>query len=105
VAGQQGRLGFPPFDIFSSQLLAGVIMTIGLPQGPIMYQAAPPELRARTYVLLAATQIKASMDEAEKQGAPGFDAWFPPTPDVDRVREQMRQYLDQTREKGRTELK
>lgn len=105
VAGSQGRLGFPPFDFFSSQLLAGVIMTVGIPQGPIIYNNAPPELRARAYVFLAASQWKQTIDAAAEQGAPAFDAWFPPPANVEQVREELRRYMSQGAEKGNTELK
>jgi hypothetical protein len=82
-----------------------MIMTVGLPQGPIMYQAAPPELSSRAYVFLAASQVKATLDEAEKQGAPGFDSWFPPPANVDQAREELRRMVQPNGEAGRTELK
>lgn len=105
VSGEQGRLGFPPFEIFASQIFAGIIMSIGVPQGPIMYQAAPTWLRARAYVFLSASDIKPSMDQAEQAGAPSFDAWFPPPEGVEAVREEMRRFFDQRDGKGTTELK
>lgn len=105
LAGTQGRLGFPPFDIYAAQVLAGIIMSIGLPQGPIMYQSAPDELKSRTYVLLAATQLRLQLDEAEKAGAPGFDSWFPPPAGVEQVRDEMRRYFEQIQNKGSMQLK
>ncbi len=105
VAGSQGRLGFPPFDFFSSQLLSGVIMTVGIPQGPIIYNNAPPELRARAYVFLSASQWKKTIDATAAQGAPAFDTWFPPPRNVDQVREELRKFMQQGVEKGNTELK
>lgn len=106
VAGEQGRLGFPPFDIFASQILAGLIMAAGVPQGPILYQSAPPELRCRAYIFLSAESIKPAMDAAAaEQGAPPFDAWFPPPQGVEQCRQELQMWFQRGPDQGRTELK
>lgn len=105
VSGEQGRLGFPPFEIFASQVFSGIVMSIGVPQGPIMYQSAPTWLRARAYVFLSASDVKPAMDQSEQSGAPAFDAWFPPPEGVEATRDEMRRYFDQRDGKGTTDLK
>jgi len=105
LAGQDGRMGFPPFDILAAQVLASLVLSVNVPQGPLMYQAAPPELRARTYVLLSMSQAKPAMDQMAQQGSPEFDSWFPPPPSTDGARQEMLAYIQQGSSNGRTELK
>ncbi|MFN7022169.1 MAG: hypothetical protein ACK4WH_12700, partial [Phycisphaerales bacterium] len=81
VAGKEGRMGFPPFYILASNVLARLIIAADVPQGPSMYRRAPNELKARTYVVLEELGYPARFEQAEKQGQPGFRVWFPPPSD------------------------
>lgn len=86
-----GRLGFPEFETFAATLLAGLIESAGLPQGPIMYQRAPAELQGRAYALLEGGRLYRFLQQDAKPGEPGtFQVWFPEPEGVDRYRKLMR---------------
>jgi len=89
VAGEQGRLGFPPFMVFASDFLSRIIIAANVPQGPTIYQRAPEALRARTYVLLEFNGLRGAIDKAAEQGSPAFDVWFPPPPGVEEARAEL----------------
>lgn len=89
VAGEQGRLGFPSFDLMSSQILAGLIEAAGIPQGPIIFKRAPADLQGQAYVYLERSRLREFLANVEKQGGAGFDVWFPEPPGVDFFRQRM----------------
>jgi hypothetical protein len=92
-AGPAGRLGFPPFNYMCAQAFAGMIEQAGLPDGAIMYRAAPPELSGRAYVFLERTVMKSQMDAA----SPGsFASWFPP-PSPAELEHHRREMIEATR--------
>ena len=89
VAGEQGRLGFPEFDVLAGQLFAGLIEAAGVPAGPTMFRRAPADLQARAYVSLERSAMRLRMDQDAKQGAPGFEVWFPEPKGVGLYRMQL----------------
>lgn len=90
VAGPAGRMGFPAFEQFAGQVLAQLVQMIGVPQGPMLYQRAPPDLQARAFAVLERQPIKSGMDAAaQEQGAPTFDTWFPEPPGLAAARLEM----------------
>lgn len=107
VAGQNGRMGFPPFDQFAAQLLAGLIENAGLPAGPIMYRRAPADLQGRTYVYLERTQMRQGLDAAAKSkaGSPDFETWFAKPQNVEAYRLQIFNDATDPMLQGRTEVK
>ncbi|MCC6322016.1 MAG: hypothetical protein IT438_11345 [Phycisphaerales bacterium] len=106
VAGKEGRMGFPPFYILASNVLARLIIAADVPQGPAMFRRAPDELRPRTWVLLEEFGYPARFAEAEKQGQPGFKVWFPEPSGVAAAREEFQREADRVKQPaGQTELK
>lgn len=78
VAGNEGRMGMPPFDQFAATVLAGMAEEAGVPQGALMYRRAPTDLQARAYVLLERSMMRGRLDaNAQQSGSPPFDFWFP----------------------------
>jgi hypothetical protein len=65
------------FADVASQVFVAMVASVGLSEGSITYNRAPPDLRIRAYDLLA-NQIKAQVDAAGGQNGPRFDSWFPP---------------------------
>jgi hypothetical protein len=106
-AGQVGRMGFPPFDIYSSNLFAQYIQMAGLPNGSIMYRRAPGDLQCRTYAMLERMPIHGQIKQMEAQGAPAFDVWFPPPPAevLGPCREEMMRNMTESQGQGKVELK
>lgn len=106
-AGQVGRMGFPPFDVYASNVFAQMIQMAGLPNGPIMYRRAPGDLRCRTYAMLERFPMHEQIKSLESQGAPAFDVWFPPPPPevLGPCREQMLRDVAEFEGKGRVEMK
>ncbi len=101
---KEGRMGFPPFENWSAETFAQVIQMAGLPAGPTMYRRASPDLRENTYAFLERMPIARSMKEAEKNGVPAFDVWFPPPENLAAVR--LRMFPSESDpNRGRTELK
>lgn len=113
VAGEQGRMGLPPFDLFAAQVFAGLIMAADIPQGPVMYQKAPPELQARAYIYLELNGMKDRLALSPEDAAlpldqrpPDFDTWFPPPPNLEQIRAQIQRTIRENREgRGSTDLK
>jgi hypothetical protein len=99
----QGRLGFPEFDLYASQVLAQIVEMAGLPQGPIMFRRAPADLQARAFVFLERGRLREILNGIEKEGGPGFAAWFPEPPGAGVFREQY--FGGQDADKGRTEVR
>jgi hypothetical protein len=89
VTGPEGRLGFPAFDLMSSQIFAGLIEAAGIPQGPIMFKRAPADLQGQAYVYLERSKLRQFLAGVEKQGGAGFDVWFPEPAGVDFFRQRM----------------
>lgn len=90
ITGPEGRLGFPPLETYSAQVLAQCVIMIDFPHGPLLYRKAPPELQARAYVILERSPLKPQLDKAGKEtGGPDFNTWFPPPPNVELFRAEM----------------
>jgi hypothetical protein len=70
-----------------------------------MYRRAPADLQCRTWVMLETFPIHEQIEQMEKQGAPKFDVWFPPTPGTSACREEMLRNLSEFEKKGRVEVK
>lgn len=100
VAGQQGRLGFPPFPVMAADLLARIIISADLPQGPQMYKNAPEALRARVYVALEFHGLKNAINSRVQGDEPDFDIWFPPPPGVEQARAEMQAEAERIKRVG-----
>ena len=91
-SGAGGRLGFPPFNYMAAQALAGMAEEGGIPDGAMMYRAAPEELRGRAYVFLERTVMRQQLDAAAAEGQQRpFNFWFPAPSDqaLARYRQEM----------------
>jgi hypothetical protein len=73
------------FPRVAGQVLAVLIGNAGLPDGPAMYQRAPDDLKARTYVLMERMNLRAYFE----QGGTSFDVFFPPVPGIEEYRAQL----------------
>jgi tetratricopeptide (TPR) repeat protein len=96
------------FELVSAQVLATLIATAGIPDGPVMYRRAPVELQALTYVALEQMNLKQRFEGTGIAGEGGesqFDAFFPPPADLDQWRATLESKLQRARELGNIELK
>ncbi len=95
------------FDAFAGEILAGVIIGAGFPDGPIIYSRAPTLLQQYAYVILEQSYLKDVLAStgAEDSGM-GFSAWFAPPPDLEAFRARLRQRQQQQDDaRNRLELK
>ncbi|HYE02908.1 MAG TPA: hypothetical protein VD963_06705, partial [Phycisphaerales bacterium] len=95
------------FDVYAARVLAGLVQAAQIPDGPVMYQAAPADLQARTYAMLDLSGFKAEVDALAQgqEGAPTFDHWFPPPQGMEPVMEATREYLRTARAEHGVEVK
>ena len=107
VAGETGRMGFPDFEYYAPQIFSTMIKVARIPQGPMMYRAAPPELQALTYVFLENDpDVKGPLAEQERAGGLSFNAWFPPPMGLDQARARLRTLEEQMQRSSKnTDLK
>ncbi len=99
-----GRMGFPPFDLYASQVLAQIVEMAGLPQGPMIFRRAPPDLQARAYVFLERGRLRRGLEEGSDPGQSAFDVWFPEPPGAPAFR---REFFNEDAKPvmGKTEVK
>jgi hypothetical protein len=108
AAGGTGRMGFPPFPVYSASIFAQLINASGPVSGSTMYRRAPADLQCMTYAMLERMPMKANIDATSKHDSsfPGFDVWFPqpPAASLDRCREELKQQQDANEpRRGRSE--
>ena len=78
------------FDAFAGEILAGVIMGAGFPDGPIIYSRAPTLLQQYAYVILEQSYLRDMLASADGEGGDeGFHAWFAPPPDIEVFRARL----------------
>ncbi|MBX3357809.1 MAG: hypothetical protein KF745_05210 [Phycisphaeraceae bacterium] len=85
------------FDTYAARILANAIIFTGLPDGSIMYNRAPDDLKIKAYQLLAGSPLAADLDAVEASGGSGFSIWFPPPPGLEEYRKNL---LEQARLKA-----
>lgn len=105
ITGENGRMGWPPFEKSAAQLLGQMISMAGMPRGPTMYRRAPVELQARTYAVLERLPMRQQIEAQTAAGkGPAFNVWFPEPAGIDAARAEMFPG-DPLPNKGTTELK
>jgi len=99
--GEQGRMEVVPreFEVAAGQVLAGLIESLGFPDGPTLYQRAPADLQAWAYFFLSQSSFKQMLGS-------DFETYYPASSEWPAFRARMAQIIaERKRDQGKIEEK